>query len=222
MSVKKVLFLTLAVNLVFILIGLVIGRPPEQYFSKEASYITWVSFFQLLMVSYFSLKVFKSTKENNNYFWQNSAFLWLIIAIGFLFLSIDEVIRIHENLDRIIHKSFHIKETAISDRIDDALVGLYALIGMGILYFYRNELKKYKSALIFFSISLIFVFLMVFSEMIVNRNDVLPLIFSNRSIVSALYSTFKVLEESFKLFAEAVLITSMYYCLQVAKQFPKA
>ena len=218
MSVRKVLFLTLLINTAFILIGLLIGRPPEQYFSKEASYITWVSFFQLLLVAFFSLQVFKIRKGNNNYFWKNPSFLWLIIAIGFLFLSIDEVIRIHENLDRIIHKSFHMKETALSDRIDDALVGLYALIGIGTLYFYKSELNKYRSVIVFFIVGFSLIFLMVFSEMIVNRNDVLPLIFSNKFVVNSLYSMFKVLEESFKLFAEAILITSMYYCLQVAKQ----
>ena len=212
MSTKKVLFLALTANVIFIAIGLIIGKPPEQYFSKEASYITWVSFFQLLIIANLSWKIFKIRK---------GVLLWGIVAVGFLFLATDEVIRIHENLDRIIHKTFHMKETALSDRIDDVIVGCYALFGMGTLYYYKEELKKYRSVLIFLIISFAFIFSMVASEMIVNRNDVLPLIFSNKALVGMLYSTFKVLEETFKLFSEAVLISAFYYCLQIAKELSK-
>ena len=211
MSTKKLLLLMFIINLFFIGIGVLIGHPPEQYFAKEASYITWVSFFQLLIISNLAWQTFKLKNTD-------SAFLWAIIAVGFLFLSIDEVIRIHENLDHIIHRTFHLKETAISDRLDDAIVGVYGLIGLWVLYVYRMELKKYKKVLPLIIIGFICVFSMVFSEMIVNRNDVLPFLISDHTLVKSLYSLFKVLEETFKLLAEGVLLSAFYYCFKTTKQ----
>ena len=216
MTVKKVLVLTISINAIFIGIGVLIGKTPEQYFSKEASYITWVSFFQLLYIAYLSLAIFK-LRNKKKAFWQNPALLWGIIAFGFLFLALDEVIRIHENLDRIIHRSFHIRENAFSDRIDDAIIAVYAFIGIGTLCLYKEELKIFRSTLLLFIIGFAFVFLMVGAEMIVNRNDILPVLFSSKEIVHFLYSAFKVLEEALKLFAEAILITAFYYCIQITK-----
>ena len=213
MSTKSILLLTLFINLLFVGIGLFIGKTPEQYFAKEASYITWVSFLQLLIISNLSWQTFKLKK--------NRSLLWAIIAVGFLFLATDEVIRIHENLDHIIHRIFHMKETAISDRLDDAIVGIYGLIGIWVLYFYREELSKYKKILPLIVISLIFVFSMVFSEMIVNRNDVIPIFISDHGLRKTLYSLFKVLEETFKLLAEGVLLSTFYYCFKTAKQHLK-
>ena len=213
MLVKKVLFITLFINTVFILIGLFIVKSPLLYFGKEASFITWLSFLQLLIIAYLSWKTFKLQKEK-------SAILWGLIALGFLFLSIDEVARIHENMDSFIHKHIlHIKETAISDRLDDLIVGVYALFGIGTMYFFREELKKYYKVIPYFVIGFILIFSMVTVELIVNRFDVLPALISNHSFAKSVYKLGKIMEESFKLFAEGVLIGAFYYCLQLTKQF---
>ena len=213
MTTKKVLFIALSINLVFILIGVFVVKAPMQYFGTEASVITWLSFFQLLTIAYFSWKTYKLRKEK-------SAILWGLIAIGFLFLSIDEVARLHENMDRFIHKRiFHMKETALSDRIDDLIIGVYALFGIGTMWFFRDELKKYYKVIPYFAISFIFIFSMVIVELITNRFDVLPYFISSHSLAKSLYKLGKIVEESLKLFAEGILVGAFYYCLQLAKQF---
>ena len=213
MTTRKVLFITFLINTVFILIGLFIVKSPLQYFGKEASVITWLSFFQLLTIAYLSWKTFKLRKEK-------SAILWGLIALGFLFLSIDEVARIHENMDSFIHKRIlHMRETAISDRLDDLIVGIYALFGIGTMYFFREELKKYYKVIPYFVIGFIFIFSMVIVELIVNRFDVLPSLIADRAFAKSIYKLGKIMEETFKLFAEGVLIGAFYYCLQLAKQF---
>ena len=214
MSAKSVLLITLSVNVCFIALGFLLGKSPEQYFGKEASPITWVSFFQLLTIAVLSWKTFKIRK---------GMLLWGIIALGFLFLSIDEVARIHENMDSFIHKKIlHMHETALSDRLDDLIVGFYALIGMGTLYFYREELKKYQKAMFFLVISFILIFSMVGTELIANRFDVLPALIPSHHLAKQVYVSCKVLEEVFKLFAEAFLISTFYQCFQLAKQNVKA
>ncbi|MDY6863249.1 MAG: hypothetical protein SV062_09700, partial [Thermodesulfobacteriota bacterium] len=82
-------FVTLAIGLA---IGLgVVAGDIEKYFG-EGEPITWLSFLQLLVVSGLSWKVFRSYNTISDLRpWRSPHILWLIIAIGFLFLAFDEV-----------------------------------------------------------------------------------------------------------------------------------
>lgn len=211
-KIKKFFYAALLTNTLFIVVGLFCG-PVEEVFGKEASFITWVSFTQLLITSIFCWKTFNQRGK------KGEALLWLAISIGFLFLSIDEVARIHENMDSIIHKRFlHMKETALTDRLDDLIIGIYALIGGGILYAFRNELKKFKQALPYLITSFLLIFLMVITELISNRYDLLPQLLQNENLAKGVYQVCKVGEEAFKLFAEALLTTAFYCCLVISKK----
>ncbi len=211
---KKVFFMLLLLNTAFIIAGLLCGAPPEEVFGKEASFITWVSFAQLLGVSVISYKISKNRGKEG--------LLWLIVAVGFLFLSIDEVARIHENMDSIIHKKiFHIKETALTDRLDDLIIGIYALVGMGVLYRFRSELKNYLKSIPLFAVGFILIFLMVITELIANRYDLLPSLISNQDMAKNIYELFKIGEEALKLYAEAVLVTAFYICFIISKELQK-
>lgn len=216
MLTRSVLLIAFLVNFVFITVGVLIGNPPEQYFSKEATYITWVSFFQLLIVAYLAWSIFKNKSYTN--ILKSPALLWVIIAIGFLYLALDEVIRIHENLDNIIHRVFHLKQTAFTDRLDDAIVGFYGLIGIVVLYIFRVELKKHKKSLPIFLIGFSFFFLMVIADMSVNNNDVIRMFVSDKSMRHIFYSALKIFEEVFKLIAECFFIGAFYSCLLQSKQ----
>ena len=218
MTTKKVLLITISINLAFIILGLIIGNPPEQYFSKEGTYITWVSFIQLLVIANLSLKIFKTIKNNSSEsIFKSPALIWGIIALGFFYLATDEVIRIHENLDNIIHRSFHITKSAISDRLDDAIVAFYGLIGIFIMFLFKNELLNYKKTLPLFMVGFLFFFLMTIADMSANRQDVVKILTSSRESRMLLFSTLKVMEEGFKLFAEALFISAFFNCLTIAR-----
>ena len=49
---------------------------------------------------------------------------------------------IHESIDNGIHYVLKLRETAITDRLDDIIIGIYGLGGIGILYYYRDEIVK--------------------------------------------------------------------------------
>ena len=221
MSIKSVLFLTFGINIFFIILGLLLGNTPNQYFGKEASFITWVSFFQILTVANFAWKTFKLKREGSTLsIFKDPSFIWCIIALGFVFLSIDEVARIHENMDRFIHKRIlHMKETALSDRIDDLIIGVYAFIGLGSMFNYRAELKKYSKSIPLFTIGFVFLFAMIIVELAENRYDFIPYMIHNEVIAKAVFEWCKVLEEVFKLFAEAMFIGAFYYCYKYTKEF---
>ena len=217
MTVPKILIISISANLFFIVIGVLIGNPPEQYFSKEATYITWVSFTQMLIIANICWRIYKNVRlESDKSFWKSPALLWMLVFIGFLYLSLDEVIRIHENLDNIIHRIFHLQKTEMSDRLDDAIVGLYGLLGIFVLLIFNSELKRYKDALMIFGFGFVLFFLMVCADMSVNSTSFLKHLFHGCDI-SLLFSTIKILEESFKLMAEAVFISAFYSVFLMTK-----
>jgi DNA-binding CsgD family transcriptional regulator len=215
---KKPLIITLGINTLFIILGLLMGSP-EEVFGKEASFITWVSFAQLISISIISYRIFNRRILSIT---KKEAVIWALISAGFLFLSIDEVARIHENMDSFFHKKIiHMKETAITDRLDDLIIGIYALIGIGVLYKFKKELVIFKKALPYLITSILLIFLMVITEVTANRFDLLPFLIKDKAIAHNVYDLFKIAEEALKLYAEAVMVSGFYLCLQISKGITK-
>lgn len=192
---------------------------PKRYFDEQG-YVSWFSFLQILFAAYLAWKVYKSRESNaviNNSNQSKSYNFWAIITFGFLFLGLDEMLEIHENLDRLIHNIFQIKETAITDRIDSVIVLVYALIGIGILYWAKSELKKFKSTLPLFSIAFCLVFLMIFLDLLTDSRDLIYWLFNN-VLANIVHQTLNIVEECCKIFAEGMFIITFHICLKISNR----
>ncbi len=125
---------------------------------------------------------------------------------------------IHENIDHQIHYVFNLQETILTDRIDDVIIGLYGLAGIGVLIAYRDELKTYREALPFFTCGFVLLFTMVGLDLFTNRNDILPVLFDHHHNKPAVfYPWLSHAEDWLKVFAEAFFILAFYAILQKAK-----
>ncbi|MEM1158471.1 MAG: hypothetical protein AAGH72_09465 [Verrucomicrobiota bacterium] len=122
-------------------ITLDLGWGTDQF--GEMGIVTLLSVTLLLLCSWMAYRVFK-IRFNGGNSWQVSATLWGFIALGCIFLAADEFFRIHESFDEWIHLKFGMQETAVSDRLDDVLILLYMLGALGIMAFYRNELRRFQ------------------------------------------------------------------------------
>ncbi len=149
-NIRFVIFLVLLLNSLAVVVALMIYSDTGINNFKEDGFITQLSVFQLLMISWLSFKVFKARSvTRKGSFWRDSSVVWWVISLGFLYLAADEHFKFHERIDRQIHNVFNLQETGFTDRIDDLLVGLYGLVGIGVLIIYRNEWKIYKEARLF-------------------------------------------------------------------------
>jgi len=177
---------------------------------KENGFVTIFSIIQLLAIFFLAYKIFTIRGfERNLSIMKHSSIVWLIISTGFLYLAADEYFMIHENLDFFIHRIFNIRETGLTDRIDDAIVGIYGLIGVGVLFHFRSELRPYKEAHSFFIYGFSLLLFTVILDGLTNREDMLQLFF-DQSYVSMLKPWLSHLEESLKIFAEAFFILAFY------------
>lgn len=225
-SNKKIISITIFVEVLMIgsalLRGMLLNVNPKRYFAEQG-YISWFSFFQILISAYLAWRVFKSRKsfaKVNN--WKASHNLWAILSLGFLFLGVDEMWEIHEKLDYFIHDFFHIQETQITDRIDSFIVLIYAIFGVGILYWAKSELKKFKSAFGLFGIAFALIFTMIFFDLLTDSRDVLNWLFTDIYIADILHQSFMIVEECCKVFAGGMFIAAFHRCLKTSQSLKKS
>ena len=210
MSTKLVFLLVLACNTLAVAIAITIYNKTGVNHFNESGFITIFSCLQLLTISGIVFQINKHSR------WNKPTAIWKLIALGFLFLAIDEVFKIHENIDLLTHHVFGLEETGLTDRIDDLVIGVFGLIGLGVLFAYRSDLTAYRVTLPLFVVGFFLLFSMVAFDAITNRNDVLPLVFSD-DLAAILYTYLSLAEDSSKVFAEAFFLLAFYVILQMAK-----
>ncbi|MDP0490809.1 MAG: hypothetical protein Q7Q71_07160 [Verrucomicrobiota bacterium JB023] len=207
MSLQSVLLILLGWNLLLAASAFVFESVEGFSFLGfgEGSLVTFYSGFQLLLLSWIAFKVLQSRRSEEKALWKSPAFVWVLITSGFLFLAADELLALHEMADGLIHDSLGLTETGLTDRIDDAIIGLFGLIGLGVLVLYRSEFTSFGGAYRFFGLGFAFLFIMVGFDVLTNRNDLLPKIVGEARSES-LFLTLSHVEEVFKLYSEAFFI----------------
>lgn len=224
-SSKRFIILTIVLEVLVIgsalLRALLLNVNPQRYF-QEQGYVSWFSFIQILFAAFLAWKIYKSRKSNSITRTSNkgsaSYNMWAILSFGFLFLGIDEMGQVHENIDYLIHYFFQIQETANTDRIDSLIVLIYALFGVITLYRAKSELSKFRTAFPLFGIAFSLTFAMIFFDLLTDSPDFFNWVITNDSIARIVHQSFGIVEESCKIFAQGMFIIALYCCLQISKK----
>ncbi len=222
-SPQSVFWAILGFDLVVVLLAIYLEMTTSLQFFKEGYPMTWLSAFHLGACGWTAWLTFKTrapeeASQNREHWLKNGLkqpYIWLIMAFGFAFLAADELLMLHELADITIHWVFQIKETALTDRLDDFIVLGYGVIALGVMVKYWGELKQYGVALPFLALALLCAFLMVFFDAITNQNDIVPLFFGNDS--DKIYNNFKLFEEGFKIWAEGFFLLAFFFSYKKAK-----
>ncbi|XQQ05990.1 MAG: hypothetical protein EDM05_67655 [Leptolyngbya sp. IPPAS B-1204] len=216
--------LLLLINSIAVLAGvgraIYLERPITRYF-HEKEYITRLSLIQLLIAAGIALVVCRLSSSKFKFEgWRSPCILWLMIAIGFLFLAVDEAFELHEDFFQVaIFTAFNLKRNFITVRIHDFIVLLYGLVGIGLIYLYLPTIKQNYSRRMLRHLTVGFALLlvMVILDTLGNRKEipvlsgVLPT-FTNVTLRRSLH----VIEEAFKLFSQAFFIGGFCAAMQEA------
>lgn len=206
------------VDFLAVLLALGLGfawhQNPTAY-TGEGDPITWLSFAHLLVICGLAGGVFYCRTGGNLDLavWRHPAFVWLLIALGFLFLAVDEVAKVHESLDRFAHRLLQRPETALTDRLDDAIVLGYGLSGVAVLYAYRSELISYRPVLPLVICGFVLFLFMGLLDALVNRPDVFLFMGMSQEGSASLGKWLGGVEEGLKILAEAAFLGAAYTCL---------
>ena len=206
------------VDFLAVLLALGLGfawyQNPTAY-TGEGDPITWLSFAHLLVTGGLAGGVFycRTGGGLDLAVWRQPAFVWLLMALGFLFLAIDEVAKVHESLDRSVHRLLQRPETALSDRLDDAILLGYGLVGVAVLYAYRSELVSYRAVLPLVICGFVLFLFMGLLDALANRPDVFLFMGISQEGSASLGKWIGGVEEGLKVLAEAAFLGAAYTCL---------
>ncbi len=200
-------------------LGFAWHQNPTAY-TGEGDPITWLSFVHLLVISGLAGGVFygRTGGSQDPAMWRQPTFVWLLIALGFLFLAVDEVAKIHESLDRFVHRLLQRPETALTDRLDDAILLGYGLSGAAVLYAYRSELVYYRAVLPLVVCGFVLFIFMGLLDTLVNRPDVFLFMGIGQGGSESLGKWLGGVEEGLKILAEAAFLSAAYTCLFLTAQ----
>jgi hypothetical protein len=127
-----------------IALGLAKTGNPSRYFG-EGRFTTAFSCFQLLLTAMFAGRIFAVRRAAATMRGFRAGYwVWLLVSVGFVFLALDDALQIHEKIDHWIGDIFHLKHGPWKDRIDDAVIGAYGFIGLGVLWTFRGELRQFR------------------------------------------------------------------------------
>jgi hypothetical protein len=216
-NIRQLIFLVIVFETIVlgtaIFLGVLRNKPLAHF--GERKFVTVVSVLQLLVIAWLAYRIWQIRRvPGERPWWKSPTSIWLLMAVGFVFLGVDEFIGIHESIDKRIHKLFHLRETGWTDRIDDMLVALYGLVGIGTIFAYRRELVQYKKVIPYLVTGFFMFFVMVVLDTATNRCDLLVRVFGGECEVLRVWLS--VAEDSMKVIAEAVFGIGYYACLLIA------
>lgn len=126
--------------------------------------------------------------------------------------------QIHEAIDFFIHYLFDMETTRLTDSIDDIIVIFYSLIGIYILYNFKDEFKKYLGVFYLFVIAFILKGIMVAFDIYTNNDEAFSDWFTDSKQAQNLLDWLRVIEDCFKILAEGVFISALVGCMAIARQ----
>ena len=180
---------------------------------EEYGLITTYSTILLLVISLVNAAIYIQQRKQQ----AQGNIIWLLIAMGFLFLALDEKFMIHENIDFFIHDALNLKETKFTDRIDDIIILLYGLIGLSFMIKNRHQFIRNKTGL---GIIICGGAMMVASgvlDIITNEGHFASYITDNPKKIEALIHIGFIAEEVAKIFSETIFIAGFLAYLKFYK-----
>lgn len=205
-----VITLNLSVIGLAVFFGLLRGNLLKQF--GEISLPTLASFIQLLLTALICWRVFKL--ESARVAQDNRAArptIWALFAAGFIYLALDEVLKLHERMDKWIHLAFRFERTVMTERFDDIIVALYMIGALVVLFNYRRVLWKFLGTWPFFACGFAAAAIMIGADFLgAYQRAMINLAGPDRP--DLLVTLCGVLEDSSKIIAEGLFLSGYFKC----------
>jgi hypothetical protein len=177
---------------------------------KEASVIAFVSYVLLLCSAYQAWRVFRARRRGVKLSFTSPQLLWAWMVAGFIYLSQDEVLRLHEKMDAAVNAMIG----GSLDWIDDAIVCSYGLGGVALLWIHRSELATVRGAARTLLAGFPLMAVMVVLDVAGNGTWLTSYATGHRREVQAWLGY---TEEVFKVLAETCFLAAIYHARRIAE-----
>tara|TARA_B100000579_G_scaffold401850_1_gene384612 strand:- start:793 stop:1485 length:693 start_codon:yes stop_codon:yes gene_type:complete len=220
------LFSSLGLNITAIIYAIYRGINKGDFarYYKEGFFLTNVSTFHLLILSFLCLYIYFLQNRNiklRGFTNKGKPIFWLILCFGFLFLGIDEQFMVHEYIDIFTHNIMEsildYQGNSITKRLDDIIVLLYFIFGVFVISKYTEEMLLFNNANSYLRIGLILSLLMISIDIATSQNDLFRILLPTEN-VKYMIKIFGVIEDSIKLFALTFFCAWLGKCISIAKK----
>ena len=215
MTARRLLAILLILISLAVIAAIVVGIRQGELLSEfgDSGFLTIVSAVLLISGGVIALKLFGVRRADETTRLRKSpSFVWLIVGISLIALAADDKFKLHESLDHRVHDILQMKQTPLTDRIDDVIIAIYVIIALTLVYIYRDELKRYTGASRYVAAGFGVTILMVILDVITNGPELIELVFEDLT-AETVQSRLSVLEEFCKLAAGSFFVTGLYAAL---------
>ncbi len=146
--ITAVIICTLA-SILLAMFGIPPHKPDEYHFVNESGAITALSAIYLAMASSFSIgTLVVNVRIKNPHTW-----LWVVMALGFAILALDELLQFHERIGNRIGQYVN---SGIFRNWNDVIVILYGVIAIPIMTLFLPEIIRHRLLLELFIVAIVF------------------------------------------------------------------
>lgn len=199
-------------------IAILITGSPDEYF-HEGGFVTFLSFAQLLFISTIAWDVYRVRNKGNQFDLNNPQIAWLFISLGFVFLALDEVLNLRQYICNIICDLS--SGTDFATNFSDFSIIFYALIGITIMYLFREEIKLYETATPLLITGFLLLIVMVMFNLM-NRMAFISDIIPDPESAEIVMRYLTVFVGVTKIFTESVFIGVLSSCNETAHELEAA
>ena len=208
----RLLLLNSLVMLLCVVVGMLSRyQEPGRYF-REGRLITWISTFQLIAVGYICGRIWEIRRSMEKFKWSDGRAIWKIVCVGFYFLAFDEIMKVHEAIDRYSHKLLGVLPNGITDHADDAIICFYGLVGLSALVTYWREVPPFIASIVYFIGAFIMSLLSIVLDFVSADRIGLNEYFHDKLTVEWYMTWLGLAEEFFKIYAEVFFIGAALWC----------
>lgn len=168
---------------------------------RERRPMTIMSALMLVLVGLISKNIFSIRKPITK-----DSKLWFLLYIGFIYLALDDFIGIHEAIDHQICNIFGWDKHGPADKIDDLIIALYGVCGVGILLRYWRESLLFRHAWCYFSLAALGTILTVIFDFMGGEGELMLKWFPENERFAL--DILDLAEEFSKIFAEICFVTA--------------
>jgi hypothetical protein len=209
-------YILLSITFVFAVLGAVLliawTTGPFYYHFADTRLVDLYAFFQLFATACVAFFACKKLEQKHSLKWRNnpSARPFFISAAGFLFLLCDDLFSIHENIDKLIHFAFYIKETPWTDHIDDFILLAYGIIALFFIKDFIREFKKHPYMVGLIICGFCAFFMVFYLDFVTNNVETFIYFFDGlfSGDMTHKKDVLKMVEESFELLGEAFFLSA--------------
>jgi hypothetical protein len=140
---RRIVLLIMGIEALVCAVAAIAGGKAPNYHFIEGGVITWLNAFQIMLLSLAAVAVYRERRALNDI---PGGFFWILVAIGAVYLALDELMEFHEHLGRVF-KDNHAPRPPLVNGWGDVVLASYAIPVVAVCWSFQREMLADREVL---------------------------------------------------------------------------